>query len=70
MTCVRGLRDYMICTNCYESFSKDAIEVGELFNCSSDTAIVCSEKCKKEITERVSNGTWMNHYVRFPGTSE
>jgi len=60
----------MICTNCYESFSKDAIEVGELFHCSPDTAIVCSEKCEQEIIEKVRNGTWMDYYVRFPGVSD
>lgn len=56
----------MICTNCYESFSQDAIEVGELFNCSPDTSVVCSEKCEKEIREKVANGTWKDYYVRFP----
>lgn len=57
----------MICTNCYESFLEGAIEVGELFHCSPDTSVVCSEKCEQEIIEKVRNGTWMDYYVRFPG---
>jgi len=64
----------MICTNCYESFLEDvsqkAIEVGELFHCSPDTSVVCSEKCEQEIIEKVRNGTWMDYYVRFPGVSD
>ena len=50
----------MICTNCYESFLQDAIEVGELFHCSPETSVVCSEKCEDEIREKISNGTWMD----------
>ena len=66
MTCERGLRDYMICTECHRIFTENAIEIGEMFNCTSDTALVCSEKCEKKITEKVENGTWM----RFEGYSE
>ncbi len=66
MTCERGLRDYMICTECHSVFTENAIEVGEMFNCTSDTALVCSEKCRERITEKVNNENWM----RFEGYSE
>ena len=66
MTCERGLRDYMICTECHSVFTENAIEIGEMFNCTSDTALVCSEKCKERITEKVNNENWM----RFEGYSE
>ena len=66
MTCERGLRDYMICTECHSVFTENAIEIGEMFNCTSDTALVCSEKCKDKITEKVNNENWM----RFEGYSE
>ena len=66
MTCERGLRDYMICTECHTVFTENAIEIGEMFNCSSDTALVCSEKCRDRITEKVNNENWM----RFEGYSE
>ena len=69
MTCERGLRDYMICTECHSVFTQDAIEIGELFNCSPDTSVVCSEKCEKKLRERVANGTWME-YRGFPGKRE
>ena len=71
MTCERGLRDYMICTECHRIFTegdatRNAIEIGEMFNCTSDTALVCSEKCRERITEKVNNENWM----RFEGYSE
>ena len=66
MTCERGLRDYMICAECHSVFTQDAIEIGEIFNCSPDTSVVCSEKCRERITEKVNKGTWMN----FEGYSE
>ncbi len=66
MTCERGLRDYMICTECHSVFTENAIEIGEMFNCTSDTALVCSEKCRDRITEKVNNENWM----RFEGYSE
>ena len=66
MTCERGLRDYMICTECHSVFTENAIEIGEMFNCTSDTALVCSEKCRERITEKVCKGDWM----RFEGYSE
>ena len=66
MTCERGLRDYMICTECHTVFTENEIEIGELFNCSPDTSVVCSEKCRERITEKVNKGTWMN----FEGYSE
>jgi len=66
MTCERGLRDYMICTECHTVFTENEIEIGEMFNCSPDTSVVCSEKCKERITEKVNKGTWMN----FEGYSE
>ena len=66
MTCERGLRDYMICTECHSVFTENAIEIGEMFNCTSDTARVCSEKCRDRITEKVNNEIWM----RFEGYSE
>ena len=66
MTCERGLRDYMICTECHTIFTENAIEIGEMFNCSPDTSVVCSEKCRERITEKVNKGTWMN----FEGYSE
>ena len=66
MTCERGLRDYMICTECHSIFTENAIEIGEMFNCTSDTALVCSEKCRDRITEKVNNENWM----RFEGYSE
>ena len=66
MTCERGLRDYMICTECHTVFTENAIEIGEMFNCTSDTALVCSEKCRDRITEKVNNENWM----RFEGYSE
>ena len=66
MTCERGLRDYMICTECHSVFTENAIEIGEMFNCTSDTALVCSEECKDRITEKVNNENWM----RFDGYSE
>ena len=59
MTCERGLRDYMICTECHTIITHDAIGIGELFNCREDIALVCSEKCREIITEKVENGTWM-----------
>ena len=66
MTCERGLRDYMICTECHSVFTENAIEIGEMFNCSPDTSVVCSEKCRARITEKVNNENWM----RFEGYSE
>ena len=66
MTCERGLRDYMICTECHTVFTENEIEIGEMFNCTSDTALVCSEKCRDRITEKVENGNWMT----FEGYSE
>ena len=66
MTCERGLRDYMICTECHSVFTDNAIEVGEMFNCSPDTSVVCSEKCKEILTEKVNNENWM----RFEGYSD
>ena len=66
MTCERGLRDYMICTNCHTIFHCDAIEVGEIFNCSPDTSVVCSSECEQILYEKVENGTWMT----FEGYSE
>ena len=66
MTCERGLRDYMICTECHSVFTENAIEIGEMFNCSPDTSVVCSEKCRDRITEKVNNENWM----RFEGYSE
>ena len=66
MTCERGLRDYMICTECHTVFTEGEIEIGEMFNCSPYTSVVCSEKCREKITEKVNKGTWMN----FEGYSE
>ena len=66
MTCERGLRDYMICTECHTVFTENEIEIGEMFNCSPDTSVVCSEKCREKITEKVSKGDWMT----FEGYSE
>ena len=66
MTCERGLRDYMICTECHTVFTENEIEIGELFNCRPETSVVCSEKCRERITEKVENGNWMN----FEGYSE
>ena len=66
MTCERGLKDYMICTECHTVFTENEIEIGELFNCSPDTSVVCSEKCEERITEKVSKGDWMT----FEGYSE
>ena len=60
MTCERGLKDYMICTECHSVFTQDAIEIGEMFNCASDTALVCSEKCERKIIDKVQRGDWMN----------
>ena len=59
MTCERGLKDYMICTECHIIITRDAIGIGELFNCREDIALVCSEICREKITEKVENGTWM-----------
>ena len=56
----------MICTECHSIFTDNAIEVGEMFNCSRDTSVVCSEKCKEILTEKVNNENWM----RFEGYSE
>ena len=66
MTCERGLKDYMICTECHTVFTENEIEIGEMFNCSPDTSVVCSEKCRDRITEKVNKSTWMN----FEGYSE
>ena len=66
LTCERGLKDYMICTECHTVFTENEIEIGELFNCSPDTSVVCSEKCRDRITEKVNNENWM----RFEGYSE
>ena len=66
MTCERGLKDYMICTECHTVFTENEIEIGEMFNCSPDTSVVCSEKCKERITEKVRKGDRMN----FRGYSE
>ena len=67
MTCERGLRDYMICTECHTVFTGNAIEIGEMFNCRDDIALVCSEICRDRITEKVENGTWMK-FESFPET--
>ena len=66
MTCERGLRDYMICTECHCVFHEGEIEIGEMFNCRDDIALVCSEKCREKITEKVRKGDWMT----FEGYSE
>ena len=66
MTCERGLREYMICTECHTIITRDAIGIGELFNCRDDIALVCSEKCRERITEKVRKGDWMT----FEGYSE
>ena len=50
MTCELGLRGYMICTECHTIFTKNPIGIGELFNCESDIALVCSEICRDKIT--------------------
>ena len=68
MTCERGLRDYMICTECHTVFTENEIEIGELFNCSPDTSVVCSEKCRERITEKVENGNWMTFRGYFEKT--
>ena len=60
LTCERGLKDYMICTECHTVFTENEIEIGELFNCTPDTSVVCSEACEIATRERVANGTWMN----------
>jgi len=59
MTCERGLKDYMICTNCHTIFTEKAIEVGHLFNCRSDLAVVCSLKCKEQVISDSKDGSWM-----------
>jgi len=56
----------MICTECHTVFTGNEIEIGEMFNCSPDTSVVCSEKCRDRITEKVRKGDWMN----FRGYSE
>lgn len=56
----------MICTECHRVFTEGEIEIGEMFNCSPDTSVVCSEKCREKITEKVSKGDWMT----FEGYSE
>ena len=66
MTCERGLRDYMICTECHTVFTEGEIEIGEMFNCSPDTSVVCSEICEEKIKKKVDNENWM----RFEGYSE
>ena len=66
MTCERGLRDYMICTECHSVFHSDAIEVGENFNCSPDTSVVCSVECEKKLMDKLRRGDWM----KFEGYSE
>ena len=66
MTCERGLRDYMICTECHTIFTENEIGIGEMFNCRDDIALVCSEKCREKITEKVENGIWM----MYDGSSE
>ena len=66
MTCERGLRDYMICTECHTVFHSDAIEIGEIFNCSAHTSVVCSSECENVLREKVENGNWMT----FEGYSE
>ena len=66
MTCERGLRDYMICTECHTVFTENEIEIGELFNCSPDTTVVCSKKCEEKIKKKVDKENWM----RFEGYSE
>ena len=55
----------MICSECHVIFHKNAIEVGEMFNCSPDTSVVCSEKCKEIITEKVDNENWMRFESYF-----
>ena len=49
----------MICSECHTVFTDNAIEVGEMFNCSPDTSVVCSEKCREILTEKVNNENWM-----------
>ena len=66
MTCERGLRDYMICTECHTVFTENEIEIGEMFNCSPDTSVVCSEICEEKIKKKAENGNWMT----FEGYSE
>ena len=49
----------MICTNCHEIFQENEIEVGELFNCQSYLAVVCSTKCEEQIIADCKDNSWM-----------
>jgi hypothetical protein len=40
-------------------FTEKAIEVGHLFNCRSDLAVVCSSKCEEQIISDSKDGSWM-----------
>ena len=66
MTCERGLRDYMICTECHTIFTENEIGIGEMFNCRDDIALVCSSECENILREKVENGNWMT----FEGYSD
>ena len=50
-----------ICSYCYESKFVGKIEVGHWWNCEPFLAVVCSEKCKKELWKLIQNKTWMSH---------
>ena len=49
----------MICPNFHEICHKDEIEVGELLNCQSYLAVVCSTKCEEQMTADSNDGSWM-----------
>lgn len=49
MTCERGLKDYMICTNCSIVFHNDPHDVSDHFNLNEGLAYACSQKCAEKI---------------------
>lgn len=55
----------MICTECHVIFHENEIGIGEMFNCRDDIALVCSEKCRERITEKVNNENWMRFESYF-----
>ena len=62
MTCVRGLKDYMICTHCNTVFTRDPHDVSDYFNLTEGLAYACSQAC----AEKIRMGSLIDHMKRKP----
>ncbi len=60
MTCERGMRDYMICTNCNVVFHNDPEDVSDYFNLNEGLAYACSQAC----AEKLRMGSLIDHMKR------